>query len=71
LKKITERLNIHLTISFKMLINIVEKCPDNLWVVDDENESIWKRVLHVLENIDFWLDDISEYYFKSNPSHSD
>jgi hypothetical protein len=46
-----------------MLINIIEKCPENLWVADDENESIWKRVLHVLESIDFWFDDFSEYHF--------
>lgn len=46
-----------------MLINIVEKCPENLWVADDENESIWKRILHVLESIDFWLNDFSDYDF--------
>jgi len=46
-----------------MLINIVENCPENLWVADDENESIWKRVLHVLESMDFWLDDFSDYHF--------
>lgn len=63
MKKITERLNTHLTLSFKMLTNIVEKCPENLWIVVDENESIWKRVLHVLESIDFWLDDFSDYHF--------
>jgi hypothetical protein len=61
--KITERLNIHLMLSFKMLINIVENCPENLWISDNENESIWKRVLHVLESIDFWIDDFSDYHF--------
>jgi len=63
LKKITERMNTHLTLSFKMLINIAEKCPENLWVTDDENESIWKRILHVLESIDFWFDDFTDYHF--------
>lgn len=47
-----------------MLTNIVEKCPEKLWVTVDENKSIWKRILHVLESIDFWLNDFSEYHFK-------
>ena len=63
MKKITERLNIHLTLSFKMLIAIVENCPGTHWISDDENESIWKRVLHVLESMDFWFDDFSDYHF--------
>ncbi|HEX3020642.1 MAG TPA: hypothetical protein VHP36_10090 [Chitinispirillaceae bacterium] len=63
MKKTTEKLNIHFMLSFNMLLNIVENCPGNLWISDKENESIWKRVLHVLESIDFWFDDFSVYHF--------
>jgi hypothetical protein len=53
----------HLTLSFQMLLNVLERCPDNLWVGQKEHESIWKRVFHALESIDFWIDDFSEYRF--------
>jgi hypothetical protein len=63
LNTITEKLNTHLALSLTMLRNIAENCPENLWIKDNENESIWKRLLHVLESMDFWLDDFSEYHF--------
>jgi|AGTN01.1.fsa_nt_gi hypothetical protein len=53
----------HLLLSLKMLKNILEKCPDDLWINIDENQSIWKRLLHVLESIDYWPDDFDDYKF--------
>ncbi len=46
-----------------MLENVIKNCPDNLWFGSDENRTIWKRVFHVLESIDYWLDDFEEYSF--------
>lgn len=60
--EITKR---HFMASFKMLENILEKCPDDLWFNTNENDSIWKRLLHVLESIDYWFDDFDEYKFNS------
>jgi hypothetical protein len=61
--QITEKLGIHLTLSFQMLTNVIKSCPDHLRIDQNENESAWKRVLHVLESIDFWFDDFSDYQF--------
>jgi hypothetical protein len=53
----------HLQFSFRMLLDVVEKCPDELWIRGEENDSVWKRVFHVLESLDFWFDDFSGYLF--------
>lgn len=53
----------HLLLSFQMLTGIIDHCPDNLWSGSDENSAIWKRILHVLESIDYWFDDFEEYAF--------
>lgn len=63
--KITEILRIHLSLSFQMLTNVIKSCPDHLWIDQDENESVWKRVIHVLESIDYWFDDFSDYQFNN------
>ena len=62
---ITEKLQLHLSLSFQMLENVIESCPDTFWVAQEENESIWKRVLHTLESIDHWMVDFSDYHYKS------
>lgn len=46
-----------------MLEDIIEHCPNDLWFGSDENHTIWKRVLHALESIDYWLDDFNVYSF--------
>ncbi len=48
-----------------MLTNIIETCPDNLWNIRAENKSICKRVLHVLESVDYWLKESGGYFFDS------
>jgi hypothetical protein len=58
-----EILKRHLLMSFRMLENIIAHCPDDLWSGSDENRTIWKRVFHVLESIDYWFDDFDEYTF--------
>jgi hypothetical protein len=62
--KLTTTLNGHLLACWKMLNKVIDICPPDLWVSADGIDSIWKRVLHVLESIDYWLDDFSEYEFK-------
>jgi hypothetical protein len=62
--KSTPTLNAHLLACWKMLNKVIDVCPPDLWVSSDEFDSIWKRVFHVLESIDYWLDDFSEYEFK-------
>ncbi len=42
---------------------MINSCPDNFWAEEQENKSIWKRVLHVLESIDYWLTDFTNYDF--------
>ena len=63
MRKISDKLKIHFDLSFQMLENVIESCPDNLWSVQDEKNSIWKRFLHVLESIDFWFSDFAVYNF--------
>jgi hypothetical protein len=63
MNKITSIVISHLLLSLQMLNRVVEQCPDSLWINAQENESIWKRILHVLESNDFWLDDFSDYKF--------
>jgi hypothetical protein len=56
-------LSFHLLKSIQMLENIVIPCPNNLWNGQSESKSISKRLLHTLENIDYWFDDFTEYHF--------
>lgn len=65
LDTISGKLKIHFDLSFKMLVDVIESCPDNLWIIHEENKSLWKRILHVLEGIDFWISDFSDYAFTS------
>jgi hypothetical protein len=53
----------HLMLSYQMLLDVIDECPDDLWIDRKEDDSVWKRVLHVLEGIDYWFDDFSEYQF--------
>lgn len=46
-----------------MLEGIIAHSPDDLWSGSDENRTIWKRALHVLESIDYWFDDFEKYVF--------
>ncbi len=46
-----------------MLTNIIETCPECLWTAPEESKSIWKRILHVLESLDHWFTDFSDYCF--------
>jgi hypothetical protein len=55
----------HLRLSFDMLKAIIDKCPDTLWFDANENKSVWKRLLHALESLDYWLDDFGGYAFKN------
>jgi hypothetical protein len=56
---ISQSLHRHLLLSFRMLMDVIDTCPDALWLAGREKDSIWKRVFHVLESLDFWFDDFS------------
>ena len=60
---ISQSLHRHLLLSFRMLMDVIDTCPDALWLAGREKDSIWKRVFHVLESLDFWFDDFSGYIF--------
>ena len=53
----------HLEPSMQMLSNVITICPDELWINNQYGFPIWKRVLHTLESIDYWLNEFDKYYF--------
>ena len=63
MRNVTDTLRIHLDLSFQMLTKVIELCPESLWYGTEEKKSIWKRILHVLESIDYRLTDFAEYDF--------
>lgn len=65
MKIITDTLKQHTELSMKMLKNIIISCPDERWNGNCENDTIWKRIIHTLESVDYWLVDFSKYHFKS------
>jgi hypothetical protein len=65
MKTITEVTQNHFSVCFQMFTNILQLCPQLQWDTGDENSSIWKRFLHTLESIDYWLSDNSNYLFST------
>jgi uncharacterized protein YutD len=63
MNSITSIIQRHLMLSFQMILAVIEQCPDAIWTNRNEKESVWKRVLHVLESVDYWLGDFSDYQF--------
>ena len=63
MQTITDTLNIHFDRSFQMLSAVMDACPAEFWAGTEENNSIWKRVLHVLESIDYRLTVGGDYLF--------
>jgi hypothetical protein len=59
----TEVAQNHFSVCFQMFTNIIELCPQSQWDTGNENSSIWKRFLHTLESIDYWLSDNTNYLF--------
>jgi hypothetical protein len=57
MNNILEIVKRHLEPSMQMLSNVITVCPDELWVNNQYGFPIWKRVLHTLESIDYWLNE--------------
>jgi hypothetical protein len=45
----------HLEPCIGMLEEIVDDCPDELWVMDQKGAPIWRHVYHTVVGIDFWF----------------
>ena len=47
----------------QMLEQVIRTCPEDLWCANPHGQSIWKRVLHALESVDFHFNDFGRYLF--------
>ena len=50
--------------SYAMLSEVVDVCPEKFWYGTTESDALWKRVLHTLESVDYWINRKNEYRFK-------
>lgn len=45
----------HFDLSFSMLEEMIEKCPDDLWNAKKGGFVFWQQLLHAFTGINFWL----------------
>lgn len=45
----------HFDLSFSMLENMIEKCPDDLWNEKKGGFVFWQQLLHAFTGINFWM----------------
>lgn len=46
-----------------MLGSIIDNCPEELWLHNPCGHPLWKRLLHTLESLDYYLADFGSYLF--------
>ena len=49
--------------AFAMLEETIAACPETLWLDNPRGRPLWKRVLHALESVDYFLNDFDCYWF--------
>jgi hypothetical protein len=49
--------------ALQMLEDIISHCPEELWRNNHFGRPLWKRMLHALESVDFFLNDFDRYHF--------
>jgi uncharacterized damage-inducible protein DinB len=45
----------HFNMSFDMLENMIDKCPDSLWDKKRGGFIFWQQILHALTGVNFWM----------------
>ncbi|MBN1577882.1 MAG: DinB family protein [Chitinispirillaceae bacterium] len=50
--------------ALQMIEQVITACPDDLWSDNPHGRPIWKRLLHALESVDFFLNDFGAYHFR-------
>lgn len=54
----------HFMASYKMLTGIMNICPEKRWYGTSETDALWKRLLHTMESLDYWINGKKEYRFE-------
>ena len=49
--------------SLKMLDNIIDNCPADLWVEIHAGFPFWQQVYHALESVDYWFRENYRYVY--------
>lgn len=49
-----DHIRTHFDLSYDMLLNQIEICPDTLWDDRVSGFVFWQQILHVLAGVDFW-----------------
>jgi len=48
--------------AFKMLENLIEECPDELWNKESKVPPFWQQIYHILYYLDFYSEDTKETF---------
>ena len=51
--------------AFKMIQNLVETCPENLWNKQSKNPPFWQQIYHTLFYLDYYSEDTKETFKKT------
>lgn len=54
-RSIIDAARTHFRMSFKMLQDIIDKCPDELWNEKRGGYVFWQQILHALTGVDYWM----------------
>lgn len=52
----------HFELSFKMLEQMIEQCPDDIWKEKKGGFVFWQQLLHAFTGINFWLRENSDKF---------
>ncbi len=50
--------------ALQTLEDFISLCPEELWRDNPFGRPLWKRVLHALESVDFFLNEFDRYHFR-------
>ena len=63
----------HFWPSFEMLEDLIEICPDSIWLDFSTGFPFWQQIYHALESVQFWMRPDNRQYemerFGKNVSH--
>lgn len=59
---IVEAVRTHFDMSYKMMQDLIDKCPDKLW--DDKRGGFlfWQQILHAITGVNYWMRQSNERF---------
>ncbi len=54
----------HFDLSYKMLQDLIQKCPDDLWNEKRGGYVFWQQILHSLTGVNFWMRTANERFIE-------